>query len=76
MMEGRKIAGAAHRRTRKALLHQGSIQHPELPVEFRAGFARLLCDSYVQAMLTPPLLERAQTLSESRYSSESWLTRR
>src|SRR5947199_8542442 len=30
MIEGRKIAGAAQRRTRAGLLHQGSIQHVDL----------------------------------------------
>ena len=29
--EGRKIAGAAHRRSRAGLLHQGSIQKAKLP---------------------------------------------
>lgn len=76
MMDGRKIAGAAQRRTRKALLHQGSIQRPDLPREFRRAFSRVLCEDYELTGLSPALLARAQDISESRYSTEAWLTRR
>jgi lipoate-protein ligase A len=39
---GQKIAGAAHRRTRAGLLHQGSIQRNDWPERFREDFARIL----------------------------------
>ena len=39
MLRGRKIAGAAQRRTRGGFLHQGSIQIPDLPASFRERFA-------------------------------------
>src|ERR1700716_2090288 len=41
-----KIAGAAHRRSRAGLLHQGSIQHRDLPAGFRHDFAQTLCERY------------------------------
>src|SRR5207237_2242076 len=41
---GRKIAGAAQRKTRSGLLHQGSIQRGNLDERFRTAFARLLSD--------------------------------
>ena len=44
MSNGRKIAGAAHRRSRAGLLHQGSIQQGDLPSRFRDDLARILCD--------------------------------
>src|SRR6476646_9160190 len=46
MSRGRKIAGAAHRRSRAGLLHQGSIQYPDLPPRFRTDLARNLCEHY------------------------------
>src|SRR3982074_1758229 len=36
MSSGQKIAGAAHRRSRAGLLHQGSIQQHDLPERFRS----------------------------------------
>src|SRR2546430_1881109 len=39
MSGGQKIAGAAHRRSRAGLLHQGSIQQRDLPERFRSDFA-------------------------------------
>ena len=42
LLDGRKIAGAAQRRTRDGLLIQGSIQPP--PGVGRAEFERIFCD--------------------------------
>ena len=42
MLLGRKIAGAAQRRTRGGFLHQGSIQLPDFSETFRDRFARAL----------------------------------
>ena len=43
LCEGQKIAGAAHRRSRLGLLHQGSIQLPTLRADFPEAFATALC---------------------------------
>jgi lipoate-protein ligase A len=73
---GRKIAGAAHRRSRAGLLHQGSIQHRDLPDRFRTDFARTLCDRYERKMLTPELLKRAAGIAAIKYGTTEWLLRR
>lgn len=72
----RKIAGAAHRRARAGLLHQGSIQRNDLPERFREDFARLLCEKFERKTLAPETLERAAQIAASRYGTSGWLMRR
>ena len=74
--QGRKIAGAAHRRTRAGLLHQGSIQHAKLPHQFRDDFARALCGRLEHRDLSPELVDRALTIARMKYGTVEWLTRR
>jgi lipoate-protein ligase A len=76
MSNGRKIAGAAHRRSRAGLLHQGSIQQPDLPDRFRTDFAMTLCERYENKMLTPSLIERATAIAATKYGTTEWLIRR
>ncbi|HSP45408.1 MAG TPA: hypothetical protein VLO30_05400 [Chthoniobacterales bacterium] len=73
---GRKIAGAAHRRSRSGLLHQGSIQQPGLPERFRTDFAATLCRHFEKRWLTPPLIERATAIAAAKYGTTEWLIRR
>jgi lipoyl(octanoyl) transferase len=72
----RKIAGAAHRRTRVGLLHQGSIQQPGLPDGFRDDLAQLLCPRFEPKTFSPAAVEGANVMAESKYATESWLKRR
>src|SRR5262245_57628641 len=76
LSHGRKIAGAAQRRTRRGLLQQGSIQN----VDFRNGFADLfakhLCDEYRPIQLDDRLLAQAQRIAEQKYDTKAWLQRR
>lgn len=72
----RKIAGAAHRRTRTGLLHQGSIQQPELPDRFRDDLAQMLCSGFERRTLSPQVLERAEQIGEAKYGTAEWLMRR
>ncbi|HWM23255.1 MAG TPA: hypothetical protein VNP98_00400 [Chthoniobacterales bacterium] len=74
--QGRKIAGAAHRRTRAGLLHQGSIQHAQLPDRFRADFAGALCGRLERRALPQELADRATTIARMKYGTIQWLTRR
>lgn len=74
--QGRKIAGAAHRRTRSGLLHQGSIQHGQLPDRFRADFAGALCGRLERRALPQELADRATTIARMKYGTIQWLTRR
>ena len=73
---GRKIAGAAHRRSRAGLLHQGSIQQPNLPDRFRADLARALCVRYEMKTIAPELMERAAAIAAAKYGTAEWLNRR
>ena len=74
--EGRKIAGAAHRRSRAGLLHQGSIQNAKLPHRFIDDFTRTLCDRFERRALSQELIDRATTIAQSKYGTIEWLTRR
>ena len=76
LRDGRKIAGAAHRRTRAGLLHQGSIQCRDLPSRFRDDLARILCDRFERRTLSPELRARASTIAAAKYCTTEWLKRR
>lgn len=76
LLEGRKIAGAAQRRTRAGLLHQGSIQHDALPQEFGEAFAAALCPGFECMKLASELLREAQIIATHRYATDEWLRRR
>jgi len=73
---GRKIAGAAHRRSRAGLLHQGSIQHDQLPSPFRTELARVLCERYEMKNLSSETIERAEQIAQAKYATAEWLHRR
>lgn len=76
LSQGRKIAGAAHRRTRAGLLHQGSIQRSDLPGGFRDDLARILCERSERETISPEVLARACRIAEAKYSAVEWLKRR
>ena len=76
LSNGRKIAGAAQRRTRRGLLQQGSIQGVDLTKNFADQFARELCTECYPTTLDEPLLARAHEIAEQKYSAASWLQRR
>lgn len=75
--DGRKIAGAAQRRTRQGILHQGSIQ---LPPEAAGTAENALLTALEQAFhiaweedcCSPALLESARQLAQERYESNEW----
>lgn len=75
LLDGRKIAGAAQRRTRGGFLHQGSIQLPDLSVAFRARFASALSLEIERREMPLPVLERASQLATEKYGTEQWLRR-
>lgn len=76
MLDGRKIAGAAQRRTRAGLLHQGSIQYAGLPARFREAFAAALCASWTAESLVKEVIDRATRIASEKYATEAWLRRR
>jgi lipoyl(octanoyl) transferase len=71
-----KVSGAAQRRTRVGLLHQGSIQ--PVPATFRAE-AETLAPAFANRVTRRPLttdeLHAAKTLEKDRYGTDEWLRR-
>jgi len=76
MLNGRKIAGAAQRRTRRGLLHQGSIQDVELGSGLAERFAQALCAKCRERKIDNDVLKRACELAKQKYGTESWLRKR
>lgn len=76
LSNGRKVAGAAQRRTRRGLLQQGSIQGIDLTKNFADQFASELCSKCYPKTLDERLIERADVIAEQKYSATSWLQRR
>lgn len=76
MSAGRKIAGAAHRRTRNGLLHQGSIQQPDLPDRFKEDLARTFCGQFERKTISASILDRARRVADAKYATSEWLMRR
>ena len=76
MVDGRKVAGAAQRRTRRGLLHQGSIQGVAVTTDFAQRFARSLLANRSQFKITEEILKRARKLAQQKYGSDCWLHKR
>ncbi|MGB8356599.1 MAG: hypothetical protein WCD79_22060 [Chthoniobacteraceae bacterium] len=73
LLDNRKIAGAAQRRTRHGLLHQGSIQILGLPPKFALTLAANLADEILQKTIEDSEVAAAQALSEKKYATQAWL---
>jgi lipoyl(octanoyl) transferase len=76
MMDGRKIAGAAQRRTRHGLLQQGSIQGFALNSDLAQKFAQALSANCSAFEITKAILRQAQKVAQQKYGTESWLRKR
>jgi lipoate-protein ligase A len=76
MMAGRKVAGAAQRRTRRGLLQQGSIQHVNIVEGFAVDFADRLAPHCDSKSLSEDVLARAGEIAKSKYVTPAWLERR
>ena len=76
MVNGRKVAGAAQRRTRRGLLQQGSIQGVAVTTDFAQRFVRSLSANHSQFKITEEILKRARELAQQKYGSDSWLRKR
>ena len=73
MANGRKIAGAAQRRTRLGLLHQGSVQGLRLSADFGSKLAEGLSAAIRLVSFEIPHL--AAALARKKYASPEWLGR-
>jgi lipoate-protein ligase A len=74
----RKLSGAAQRRTREGLLHQGSIllhtptRNHDLRRAFTVAFATRLELDMIPSDLTSAETARAADLERDRYATDSW----
>lgn len=83
LWQGRKMAGAAQRRTRTGLLIQGSIQPPPLPLA-KVDWQTAMCDAASAAFgvrwseFEPdmPLRERAVALAAAKYARAAYNQKR
>jgi len=76
MMDGRKIAGAAQRRTRRGLLQQGSIQGFARKTDLAQKFAQTLSASCSEFEANEEIFRRAREFTQQKYGTESWQRRR
>jgi lipoate-protein ligase A len=76
MIDSRKVAGAAQRRTRAGLLQQGSVQYVDLRNGLAERFAQALSEARCEKSLNKSLIERAEKIAEQKYGTDSWLRRR
>jgi lipoate-protein ligase A len=76
MIDGRKIAGAAQRRTRRGLLQQGSIQGIPMTSDLAQKFAQALSADCSEFEINEQIFERARELAQQKYGTDSWLRKR
>lgn len=72
LLHGRKIAGAAQRRTKIGLLHQGSIQELSLPPVFGENLAAGFSRTVKEKELNRSELAAAEELATTKYAAEAW----
>lgn len=70
-----KVAGAAQRRTKAGLLHQGSIQQVNLPLGFAEKLPRALAKESRIRELSASEICSAKLLAASKYATVEWLQR-
>lgn len=71
--EGAKVAGAAQRRTRWGLLHQGSMQMESWPPHLWGRLAEAFGANVSRHDLTAETLSFARQLSAEKYATIAWL---
>ena len=76
LAKGRKIAGAAQRRSRFGLLHQGSVLAVRDGASMGTRFAAELAREVIPAPPTPDEIARAHHLAQTRYATAQWLRKR
>ena len=76
LADGGKIAGAAQRRTRAGLLHQGSVQGAALPGDFGSRLGKAFAHRVCGRPLADDELAEAHALSAKKYATVAWLRRR
>lgn len=79
MSDGRKFSGSAQRRTKKGILHQGSISLDAsggdknlLSKTIISGFMKVLVLDFVSFVPPSALLAEASALAENKYGTDEW----
>lgn len=72
LREGQKLGGAAQRRTRRGLLHQGSLRAAVRVGELAAAMA----NEAAPRVLREVELRRAEEIAAAKYGTREWLERR
>lgn len=75
LLDHRKVAGAAQRRTKSGLLHQGSVQCPDLGTDFADSLAKKLAVRAVQRPFRESEETNALALAAGKYGTMEWLRR-
>ena len=75
LVADRKVAGAAQRRSKCGLLHQGSIQFVEEPALIASTFANNFSSGVLQRSLAPDILAEAADLLREKYATAAWTRR-
>jgi lipoate-protein ligase A len=75
-IDGRKVAGAAQRRTRAGLLQQGSVQYVDLGNGLAERFVQALSANCSERTIANEVMNRAWDLARQKYGSDAWLRRR
>ena len=76
---GRKIAGAAQRRTKNGLLIQGSVQPPPASIsreQWQRAVREAAASDWSEFKLSPAITAKAQALASKQYSSDAYNRRR
>jgi lipoyl(octanoyl) transferase len=76
MLDGCKVAGAAQRRVRHGLLHQGSIQGVDVGNGLAERFAEALSTNCSEREVDDAILNRAGVLVQQKYGTQNWLRKR
>jgi len=72
LADGRKIAGAAQRRSRFGLLHQGSVQNVSVPGGFAGKLAAGMAGAVAQRALSAAERREAEALAAAKYATAEW----
>ena len=72
VVDGRKLAGGAQRRSKRGLLHQGSIAATVTAAQLADGFRQQLAAEFQAYRLTPEELALAETLARDKYATDAW----
>jgi len=69
---GRKLAGAAQRRSKWGLLHQGAIAVKLSAQQLGKGFHQVLSVEFQPYEMPTELLAVAQRLASEKYATDAW----